>query len=87
MEHITDFITDNTEALDLLWALARKFDWKVSVFTEEDIRFMCDDEIGDDEMKRIKASRSWRKMEESLNTEGIACIEDAIYEANNAEQQ
>jgi predicted choloylglycine hydrolase len=82
MEHITDFITDNTEALDLLWALARKFDWKVSVFTEDDIRFMVDDEIDDDEMKRIKASRSWRKMEEALNTEGMSCIEDAINEAN-----
>jgi hypothetical protein len=44
---------------------------------------MCDDEIGDDEMKRIKASRSWRKMEEALNTEGMSCIEDAINEAND----
>ncbi len=85
MEHITDFITDNEEAIDLLWALVNKFDWKIALFTDDDIRFMCDGEVDDEKMKRIKSARAWRKLEEALNTEGMSCIEDAINEAN--EQQ
>lgn len=81
MEHITDYITDNGEAIDLLWALARKFDWKVAVFTEEDIRSMYDGDIPDEKIASIKATRSWRKMEDALNSEGLSCIEDAIYES------
>ena len=83
MEHITDYITDNGEAIDLLWALARKFDWRVAIFTEQDIHDMYGGDISDEQMKVIKATRSWRKIEDAMNTEGLSCIEDAIYESNN----
>ena len=40
-------------------------------------------DISDEQMKVIKATRSWRKIEDAMNTEGLSCIEDAIYESNN----
>jgi hypothetical protein len=89
METTADNITEE-QALDLMWSFARKFGWKGTMFTRDDIRQAIIDQCGesetlDNEITAVMGTRIWTKyLEEAIAREGYECLYEAIYDAENS---
>jgi hypothetical protein len=81
-------LDDHTEeqALELMWSLVRRFGWKGTMFTRQDVRQTVIDHCGerptlDNYVEAIMASRMWVKhLDEAMCREGYECLYDAIRE-------
>lgn len=83
-----------TQALELVYDMYRKFDWALCLYTREDVKTALqehrqdyDTEPTDEEIQKVMDTRMWRKyMEEALGSTGWECLQDAIYDAENDEE-
>ena len=88
METTADNITEE-QALDLMWSFARKFGWKGTMFTRDDVRQAIIDQYGESEtlekeLTAVMGTRMWTKyLEEAIAREGMECLYEAIYAAEN----
>ena len=79
------------QALELMWSLARRFGWKGTMFTRQDVRQTVIDHCGerptlDNYVEAIMSSRMWVKtLEDALVREGYECLYDAIREVSENE--
>jgi hypothetical protein len=86
-------LDDHTEeqALELMWSLVRRFGWKGTMFTRQDVRQTVIDHCGerptlDNYVEAIMASRMWVKhLDEAMCREGYECLYDAIREVSDNE--
>ena len=91
MKTETDNITEE-QALDLMWSFARKFGWKGTMFTRDDIRQAIIDQCGesetlDNEITAVMGTRIWTKyLEEAIAREGYECLYEAIDTAERSDE-
>ncbi len=86
-------LDDHTEeqALELMWSLVRRFGWKGTMFTRQDVRQTVIDHCGerptlDNYVEAIMSSRMWVKhLDEAMCREGMECLYDAIREVSDNE--
>jgi hypothetical protein len=78
------------QALDLMWSFARKFGWKGTMFTRDNVRQAIIDEHGEsetlnDKVISVMKTRMWAKdLEEAIAREGMECLYEAIYAAEKS---
>lgn len=88
MKTETDNLTEE-QALDLMWSFARKFGWKGTMFTRNDVRQAIIDQCGESEtlnnkVRSVMETRIWAKyLEEAIAREGMECLYEAINDAEN----
>jgi hypothetical protein len=85
--------TTEAEAMELVYTLARKFDWVMSYHTRGDIVATLQTIAGDykhvpteEEVSKVMSTRIWKKtFESALEHTAWECMQDAIYEAKHGE--
>lgn len=79
-----DNLTED-EAQTLVSALANRFGWKYTVFTQSDVWHCLIDMNGEataEQIKAVMATRMWTKtLEDAIIREGMLCVYDAIEQA------
>lgn len=86
-------LDDYTEqkALELMWSLARRFGWRGTMFTPNDVRDALEEQVGlneatDEQIQAVMKTHTWVKtLEDALVREGMECLYDAIREVSDNE--
>lgn len=94
IDNLMESITEE-EAMEVVYQLTKKFDWKGSLFYSVDVSEYIDtynDDYADTEqdkvtVEEVKQTSAWhRHMYNRMCQEGFDCLDDAIYEVKQSKK-